>query len=253
MSNIFHFDGTHLLPADDPLEPGASPDIADSFLLRDGRVRDWAAHRDRFARDVDEHAPHLSEHVTRFYRACAQQLAGISEAFPRCEVVNGMLWLRIRPAPNTSSEVRGVSTPLEVSLAEVKGPNISLYAELNTKHDAETIRLTQTGHVLEGVTSALLWWDDQTLCSPPQLNRVYSTTEHAILTIARERGVTLREQWITPSELATHEVWAVNAVHGIRRLSSLDAVSLPDPNIERLEQFRADFEATWLPLSQENL
>lgn len=253
MSNIFRFDGTHLLPAPEPLAPGASPDLADSFLLRNGQVRAWIEHRARFERDVAQCAPHLREQLPVFFQACAEQLSGEAEAFPRCEVVNGMLWLRIRPAPSPTSEVSGVSIPLDVAQAEVKGPNISLYADLNAKNAAETIRLTPAGQVLEGVTSAVVWWDDQTLCQPPRLDRVSSTTEQAVIEIALRRGIEVREHWISPTELVTHETWVLNAVHGIRRLISLDTVALPDPNTVRLEQFRADFEATWLPLSQENL
>ena len=249
MSNIFHFDGARLNAAPDPLPEGISPDIADSFLLRSGRVRAWHEHHLRFSRDVAKHEPQLASQLDEFLVQSAQLLAGETDAFPRLEVVNGSLWLRIRPVPNLGNEARGVTIPLDVDRAEVKGPNISLYADLNAQHQAETVRLTPEGHILEGVTSAVVWWHDDVLCHPPQRGRVSSTTERAIVGIAVQNGVSVREALITPAQLVEREAWLLNALHGIRPLSELDGVSLPPPRPHRLEQFRADFEASWLPLT----
>jgi len=248
MSNIFRFDGSRLRAAPDPLSSGASPDIADSFLLRHGKIRGWEQHRSRFEENIAEHAPELLGQLENFWNASARKLEEEAEAFPRFEVVEGALWLRIRPAPLVTSEINAVSIPLDVSRADLKGPNISLYAELNARNQAETLRLSPSGHVLEGVTSAVVWWDEQTLCLPPQSDRVNSTTEQAIVKIARDRGFQVRERWITREDLVRHEAWALNAVHGIRLLTSLDGIALPSATEPRLGQFRADFEGTWLPL-----
>jgi branched-subunit amino acid aminotransferase/4-amino-4-deoxychorismate lyase len=77
--------------------------------------------------------------------------------------------------------------------------------------------LLDDGAVVDGATSALLWWREGTLCHPPlSLPRVDSVTARSILTIASATGVAVREEAARPDELEGCEVWAVNALHGIR-------------------------------------
>ena len=73
------------------------------------------------------------------------------------------------------------------------------------------------GLVSEGSTSALMWWrGDQLMVPPAYLPRIPSVTARSIMTIAAAIGTPVAEEETTPEELAGCEVWAVNALHGIR-------------------------------------
>ncbi|MFC7765485.1 hypothetical protein [Leucobacter soli] len=50
---------------------------------------------------------------------------------------------------------------------------------------------------------------------------------------------------LAPVELAQHEVWAVNALHGIRVVTSIDGTPLPPPDERRLQWFREALDRTW--------
>lgn len=56
------------------------------------------------------------------------------------------------------------------------------------------------------------------------------------------------EESRTPAELARHEVWAVNALHGIRPVTAIDGVVLPEPDPDRLRAFRAALDRAWRPV-----
>ena len=44
-------------------------------------------------------------------------------------------------------------------------------------------------------------------------------------------------------------MWAVNALHGIRPVASLDGNALADPEPARLAWFRAALDRSWEPLA----
>lgn len=248
MSRVMRFDGERLVSAPDPLPHGSSPDIADSFLMRDGKVRALRWHSDRFREAVSTHAPALLDSLPAFTAACADELASEFEVFPRLDVVDESFWLRIRPVPPLAATAIAVTERVDVTLPELKGPNISLYAELNTAHNCETVRVDARGNVIEGVTSAVLWWQDDSLHSIASSDRITSTTEHFLFAIAHELGFSVAQTSITPAELRQHETWLVNALHGIRPLTSLDDAAMPIPDKERLAQFVDALEASWSAL-----
>jgi branched-subunit amino acid aminotransferase/4-amino-4-deoxychorismate lyase len=248
MTRVLRFDGERLLAAEDPLRDGDSPDLADSFLFRSGRIRARDEHRNRFFHDLHQINPTLANQLDAFYHACAQELSDEYEAFPRFDLVNNSLWLRVRPAPDRSLTVEARSVPQSFENAQRKGPNIAAYSAINREHQCEVIRLTPQGLVLEGVTSSLLWWHDDQLCFAPTHDRVTSTTETFLIRTAHARGIHTGSESITPTDLSGREVWAVNALHGIRLVTSIDGRGLPDCIQERIALFRADFEASWLPL-----
>lgn len=248
MSQVMRFDGERLIVAPDPLPEGVSPQIADSFLLRNGEARAFEWHRVRFRAAVATHAPALLNSLPAFVAACAEELATERELFPRLDVVDGSFWLRKRPVPSRPATAVGLTERVDVMLPELKGPNISLYTALNASHNCETVRVDALGNILESVTSAVLWWKHDTLHVVASAERIPSTTEYFLRSVATDLGFDVTESSITPSELGAHETWLVNAVHGIRPLVSLDDSEMPAPQAERLAQFTDAFDASWSPL-----
>jgi len=248
MTRVLRFDGKHLVASPDPLRENRSPDLADSFLFRAGKVRAWREHKNRFFHDLRQFDQNLASQLDAFYLECASELADEYEAFPRFELVNDSLWLRVRPVPVIAETTTAVTTTQEFRNASRKGPNIGVYGALNAEHQCETIRLSANGSVLEGVTSSLLWWRDDNLHYAPKTDRVTSTTEQFLLNAAMLRNIESTPEILTPKELINFETWVVNALHGIRVLTSIDNKPLPNFERERLELFKADFERSWLPL-----
>lgn len=249
MSRVLRFDGQRLVLSPDPLSEGASPDVADSFLLKNGNVRALEAHRQRFHASVGLHAPELFDSLASFNAACAAELSELSEAFPRLEVVDGSLWLRVRPVPELSETATAVSERVDVPLPELKGPNISLYSALNNAHNCETLRVDAQGDILEGTSSAVVWWSDNTLYTVAATQRVTSTTEQFLSTVARDLGYTVVQSTLPLANLVEHEAWLINALHGIRPLLSLDGIQLPSVNQARLVAFKTALDQSWLPLA----
>lgn len=104
--------------------------------------------------------------------------------------------------------------------------------------------------------------------SAAPVDRVFSVTERLVARIAGQRPAgeerrvvegegpvdaeprripfgQLRKARLTPAELSLHEVWAVNALHGIRVVTSIDGVLLPEPDERRLKWFREALDQAW--------
>lgn len=251
MSRVLRFEESGLVAAHDPLELDASPDLADSFLARRATVRNFTAHRRRFEEGLRALAPARLNQLEDFYRSVALELAEETESFPRLDLVNGALWLRVRPLPLLNKSVEATSAELHVENEDVKGPNIARYTSVNQANAGETIRVDTDGYVLEGASSALVWWDnaESTLHVVGAENRIWSTTESFLVAAAQERGIQIAQSRIRLHALSQHEVWAVNGLHGIRVITSLDGNALPPPNQHRLDDFSATFDASWQPIS----
>lgn len=105
---------------------------------------------------------------------------------------------------------------------------------------------------MDATTSALLWWRGDILCGPPSgqpgFARVDSVTARSVLALAVALGHDTHEEAVTPAELDGCEVWAVNALHGIRIVTGwLDGPSTAElPG--RLETWRARLHALRRPI-----
>lgn len=265
--------------------------VADSFRVRGNprtgvaEVRGWGLHLDRFARSVaaaagvDDPAENLDFRV--FLRDAAERIASYGEGFPRLELrlaeagvhedrghddgkLEGRgpeLHLSLRPLPELRDTIElRTAGAVDVPAPGVKGPNISRYAELNRSLGAEALLLDADGRALEGATTSLIWWDRRSgqgyrvggLLGGSRgalpADRVASVTERLIAAVA---DPPLRDARAAPAELARHEVWAVNALHGIRPVVAIDGDALPEPDPERLARFRAALERSWRPVLSE--
>ncbi|MFT4124503.1 MAG: aminotransferase class IV [Microbacteriaceae bacterium] len=207
------------VPAGPGLAEPAGPLLAaDSFLVVQGRALAVELHRERFAA-----AAGGGDEVAAFWSAVLAAVPRRGAWFPRVEWREpGVLLYRQRPAP-----VRGPS--LVVATAEgdprrhprVKGPDLdrllALRASVRPIGAEEAVILSPDGHVVEGATSAIVWWRGELLMGVPEgVPRVDSVTERALFTLAGALGVETHREAATPAELDGCEVWALSALGGAR-------------------------------------
>jgi branched-subunit amino acid aminotransferase/4-amino-4-deoxychorismate lyase len=204
--------------------------IIDSWLVEDGRVRALWAHAARFRRSCAPVAPILAEQMDAFFTAVAERLPRNGRWFPRVELAifdeTPRLRLWLRPAPPRGSTVRLwiVPEPDQRLNPTVKGPDLAHLAGLRETalaHGAdEAVLLSPSGHVLEGASSHLMWWHGDVLCAPPPEGLLHGITQAILFDLAQAGGLqTSRSVPVRPADLAGCEVWAVNALHGIRAVT----------------------------------
>ena len=243
--------------------------VADSFRVdvRGGAacVRSWARHLERFRDSVRRsdagQQGHCPEHTLRgFLAEAARTIRNHGACFPRLEAWSerngsGIRFnLQLRPVPPLNDTIDLRTSPETVlETPGIKGPNIVRLSHLNTQLDAEALLVDRTGHVLEGATTSVLWWGSRegfVVAPPPsgERNRVPSITEAALSRIAADVNAPLTPALVTPHELSGYEVWAVNALHGIRVVQSIDAVTLRTPDTARLQAFQEALDQTWEPV-----
>jgi branched-subunit amino acid aminotransferase/4-amino-4-deoxychorismate lyase len=197
--------------------------IVDSWLVTDGKARAVDAHLRRFSQSC---ASLYGVRAERFACAAVSLIPKSGLWFPRLElaVADGDADLRIwlRPAPALGSAVRLWVPPEPDQRAQprVKGPDLPYLARLrDAAHQAgadEPVLVSADGYVLEGGSTSLLWWRDNTLCAPPLEAVLPSVTRAVLLDAAAARGIPVRFELVTPAELRRFPIWAVNALHGIR-------------------------------------
>jgi branched-subunit amino acid aminotransferase/4-amino-4-deoxychorismate lyase len=209
--------------------------VADSFLVANGKVRGIELHRSRFVRSCAaagvEAGSFWDEHVGR--------LPGFGRWFPRFELrLSGELAVQLRPAPPIGGRVRvAVHEGPDPRVApRVKGPDLELLGKLKESapdRADEILLLDEDGTVLEAAYAAVAWWEDDVLCFPPSDRPLLpSVTAQLLRRIAATLGVPVSEHPITPADLQnTTEAWLLNALHGIRPIHAWSASPIdPLPN-----------------------
>lgn len=237
---------------------------ADSFRVRmrlgRAQVRGFDRHVSRFAAAataaLGSHPGGTAE-LHRFLAEAPAHISNYGAGFPRLE-----LWrdptglptfaLALRPLPELRETIE-LRTAGEILLprATRKGPNIDTLLALNRELGAEALLLDSAGHVLEGATTSLVWW-----CPESQVPRVVaaplrvpSVTEALLRNAAAQWDPAgALEAHVSPAELHGAEVWAVNALHGIRTVTSLDGQPFAEPTARRLDWFRTALDHTWGPV-----
>lgn len=212
--------------------------VADSWLVSDGSVRALDLHRERFARSAAALSELEPSVVSAFWDAFIAELPREGRWFPRAEVVASgpsqqpvfTLRGRIRPAPGIAqSVILGTHPDRDPRTAPaIKGPDLERL--LAIRADAagqgvgidgfdvgEVVITSSTGLIIDGTTSAILWWRGDRLFAPSAgLTRVDSVTAKTLRLVAAATGVTVGEETARITDLNGCEVWAVNALHGIR-------------------------------------
>lgn len=251
--------------------------VADSFRVRDhggvAEVRGLSHHLARFRASVlaSENSvtpcPLTTSEVDSFIASALPRIAAAGEGFPRLELwrenvarqtsktpessLSLSLSLAIRPLPELREAITltSVARPNGLADAKVKGPNIASYSALSRQLGGEALLLDETGRVVEGTTTSLIWWNaDGSGAYSAVPDRVSSVTELLVREIALRFGTELRPEQRSPADLTKFEVWAVNALHGIRPVLSIDGRASARHDPDRLDQYRVALDAAWEPV-----
>jgi len=206
-------------------------EVADSWLVAEGRSLGLGLHRARFldSMSVALRAELVAQGVDAdaFWDAAVALIPREGDWFPRVELQNRsgalLLILRVRSAPERTKSVVVASNPgPDVrTRPSIKGPDLEAMLRLRTAVQplgaGEAIILDDDGFVVEGAYSALVWWRGSILCTPPEdFPRVDSITAKSVLTLATALGVETFTEAVTPAELDGVELWALSALHGPR-------------------------------------
>jgi len=204
-------------------------DVADSFLVDDGRVLALGLHRSRFLDSVREQGFRDRAVVERFWDAAVASIPRTGAWFPRFELATirdaHRLRFRLRPAPPlTDSVVLATADGDPRRVPDIKGPDIAQLSVLRQRAQqvgADEAVILDNGLISDGTTTALLWWRDDTLATPPlTFAKVDSVAARTVRGVAAALRIPVDEEAVTPADLEGTVVWAVNALHGIRAVRS---------------------------------
>lgn len=242
--DFFRFSGGRLQPVSETHSEHLT--VADSFLVMDGSVRALDLHLNRFRSSVTRIRPEISNMDT-FFDSTRELIPRSGAWFPRLEFredcAEGCLFLRIRPAPQLTSELTLWTHPEPDSRSNpaVKGPDLSLCQQLRRAanlHGAdEAVILDEHGFIADGALSSIVWWREDTLFGPDvKTNWLPSVTRHLVFDLADQAGFQTREEHAKPSDLAGCEVWSLSALQGVRGVTEWVGVQIAKP--QRHNSFR---------------
>lgn len=239
--------------------------VADSFRVRVHagvpEVRGYSLHAARFRDAVlrivagDPAAELTRTHVDEFLADAATQIQRAREGFPRLECRRGpddslSLACQTRPLPPLRDTIEMEPAPgVTLGSPSVKGPNIERLGALAAELGAEPLLLTPEGSLLEGATTSLLWWRGSEARVVTSAARVPSVTERLVTTVLRDLGYVVTPETTTLPGIAGCEVWALNALHGIRPVTRIGSKITAEPDHDRLARVRAAYDDTWEPVS----
>ncbi|MBX3195089.1 MAG: aminotransferase class IV [Microbacteriaceae bacterium] len=250
---------------EDRLEPRDDCDVlpavieaADSWLVTDGRVRGLELHRTRFMTSIPR-GRYRQVDPGAFWDASMAALPRTGAWFPRVELrtqlLRPQLLLRVREAPELKrSIVLATHTGRDPRTApRFKGPDLEAMVRLRTRAQArgadEAVQLSPQGHVADGSTTSIAWWRGDALCVPAaDIERIDGVTLRSVVALATALGIDVLYESVRPEELDGLEVWALNALHGIRIVTSwIDGpATAEEPG--RLADWRARLDALRHPL-----
>jgi branched-subunit amino acid aminotransferase/4-amino-4-deoxychorismate lyase len=250
-----------LVPRDDCDVAPAIVEVADSWLVEQGAVRGLELHRERFLTSIPR-ARGRGLHVDAFWNAAVASIPREGSWFPRVELREqlGMpqLLFRLREAPALQrSVILTTHTGRDPRIAAtIKGPDLASMVRLRTEAQRrgadEAVIVSPGGHIVEGSTTSIVWWEGGTLCVVDRaLPRIPSTTERTVVALATALGIDVEERLARPEQLDGREVWAVNALHGIRIVTAWHAGPLStaeEPG--RLSRWRLRMDALRRPLPE---
>ncbi|MGW0574408.1 aminotransferase class IV [Streptomyces sp. NPDC002920] len=233
--------------------------VADSWLVREGRVRGYTRHRERFLRACAECGGPGPRRLVEFWQDVTDALPRTGEWFPRVELAAGSLELRLRlrHAPPLGTEIRlwAVGQPDLRTVPRRKGPDLDALARVRGRASGagaqEAVLVTPSGVVLESPTASVLWWEDDTLClPPPRLPLLPGVTAGLVQERAVRSGITIAHRERTLAELDGREVWTVNALHGLRPVTGWIGESMAAGPATRAGEWREWLEGLSEPLPE---
>lgn len=215
--------------------------VADSFLVRNGRVRAIDRHFDRFQNSIDDSATRAE--LPAFFEKLKALIPETGEWFPRLEYRNQLptgerLVFRLREAPDQTNSVSLWSSdePDPRKQPQIKGPDLSACQQLrraaNLRGADEAVILSDSGHIADGALSSIVWWRGGTLCAPDDsTDWLPSITRALVFEIAKQTGHAISLERAKPSELEGCEVWSLSSLQGIRYASQWSDIPLAQPTM----------------------
>lgn len=217
--------------------------VADSFFLEDGKVVGYQRHLERFTTSTQRQG--LVRSVDAFLEKVTTALPREGKWFPRIDLTErGELEVWIRPAPPLKqSLVLSTSAKDPRQEPTIKGPDIpalnEIRAQAQNQGADDAVILDSRGRIVDGSTTCLVWVEGHRVVIPPmEALRVDSITVSILKDILQTQGIAVEEGWATPADIEGCELYALNALHGIR--SALSWVNGPTlrVNHERLNVWR---------------
>ncbi|MEN9714341.1 MAG: hypothetical protein RLZZ164_1005 [Actinomycetota bacterium] len=237
MHQLLRLDATGLTEVEANLDVELA--VADSFLVEDGRVRSFEAHRERFRSGVAQVAPSELDLLPHLFELTRGLIEPEGRWFPRWELhgnqpAGSRLHLRIRTAPDQQGDaiLYTYDQPDPRVNPSIKGPDLALGAELRNRATIlgadEAVLVDDKGFLIEGALSALVWWRGDVLCAPnDELRWLDSITRREVFAIAAQMGIVTRTEKVKPADLVECEVWILSGLQGIRPV--IDWINLGGP------------------------
>lgn len=228
-TTLYDWRAGELVALDDCEVAEQTLDVADSFLVADGRALALALHRERFLDSVREQGFADRAEAARFWEAGIAAVPRAGSWFPRFELTTvrdaQRLRFRLRTAPVlTDSVVLATAEGDPRQVPNIKGPDIARLSVLRQRAQrsgADEAVILDNGLVSDGTTTALLWWRGDTLATPPlTFAKVDSVAARTVRGVAAAMRIPVDEEAVTPAELDGCVIWAVNALHGIRAVTA---------------------------------
>lgn len=189
-----------------------TPEVVDSYLLRDGAVIGRALHEERFAESVGGPAVH------DFLSSVRARLPRRGEYFPRVEWYGGEHFaLEVRPAPPLRESTVLWWPPVADPRQHpgVKGPDLAALGELRAAAVAagadDALLISAEGVILEAANAAVVFWPDEHTVVLPRRTVLPSVTVQATRELWAERGIRVVHRDVR--EL-TWPAWCGSALHG---------------------------------------
>ncbi|MEO5920509.1 MAG: aminotransferase class IV [Pseudolysinimonas sp.] len=208
----------------------ASIEAADSWLVTEGTVLALELHRTRFMTSIPR-GRYLQIDPGGFWDAAVTAIPRTGDWFPRFELrlqlFSPQLLLRMREAPQRKrSVILATHEGRDPRKAPgFKGPDLEAMTRLRTHAQKrgvdEAVVLNADGYVADGSTTSIAWWRGEALCVPADdIERIDGVTVRSVVTLATALGIDVLHESVRPEELDGLEVWALNALHGIRIVTS---------------------------------
>ena len=213
--------------------------VADSFLVRNGRVRAIGRHFDRFRNSIED--TDTQAELTDFFEQLKALIPKTGDWFPRLEYrdqlpVGERLVFRLREAPERTTSVSLWSSdePDPRKQPQIKGPDLSACQQLrraaNLRGADEAVILSDSGHIADGALSAIVWWRGDVLCGPDDsTDWLPSITRELVFEIAKQTGHAISLERAKPSDLEGCEVWSLSSLQGIRYATQWSDMPLAQP------------------------
>jgi branched-subunit amino acid aminotransferase/4-amino-4-deoxychorismate lyase len=208
---------------------GQDPLVIDSWLVDEHRIRRLDLHYLRFSAGCSKFSDAVMHSMSAFLDAVTDTMPPRGRWFPRLEFSLGdepVLGLRLRPAPRPSTAVRvWVADEPDARLhPAVKGPDLEYLRQqrslANSRGADEALLVGDDGRLREGSATSLLWWRGHTVCAVPLASGVLpGVTRQILLERATTAGHPVCLEAPLAASLDSLEVWAVNALHGVRPIT----------------------------------